>query len=80
MYALDAFADNPVTAQWHRIADRGELITRSELPRPEQRFFGAIGTVATKPERPYERRWIFQRDFDLVLERIQTLGIKVEHI
>jgi len=78
MYALDSEAGNPVKAHCS-VGGRNltEVVLTSELPRPEQRVFAALGTLEIPVDRPFERRWSFRQSKDLALNLLRSLGIEV---
>lgn len=77
MYALDLAAKNPVRAR--RVhAERAEWLFTSELPRAEQRSFAAFGTLTIPEDRPFERRWAFNRNEEIALGMLRDLGITLE--
>lgn len=77
MYALDLAAKNPVRARPFRVGDRMQWHFTSELPRPEQRTFAALGSMTIPRDRPFERRWTFERNEELALGMLRSLGIVI---
>src|SRR5262249_42952881 len=78
MYALDAEAGNPVQARsTSSVKGHTEIILMSEIPRPEQRVLAALGTLEIPVNRPFERRWRFERGEDLALRLLKSLGIVI---
>jgi hypothetical protein len=75
MYALDLTGENPTRAKALRLGASVEWRFTSELPRPEQRIFASLGALTIPPDRPFERRWAFVRNEQLVLQRLHALGI-----
>jgi hypothetical protein len=78
MYALDLACGNSVRAKCLRITQPSEWVFTSELPRSEQRAFAAFGSLSIPDARPFERRWTFVRNEDLVLSMLLSLGIMLE--
>ncbi|MGN7918752.1 hypothetical protein [Lysobacter sp. 22409] len=78
MYCLDLEAQNPVSAQ-HTLGEDGPFwLLTSELPRPEQRLFSVFGGLTVPEDRPFERRWVFERSEEVALEAMRSLGIVVD--
>jgi hypothetical protein len=78
MYALDAESRNPVQARATQIGNGyTEFLLMSELPRPEQRVLAAVGTLEIPIDRPWERRWRFDRGTDLALRHLTALEIEI---
>lgn len=77
MYAFDAKAKNPVLAQLRESGTTTEVLLKNELPVPEHRLFSALGLLARNPDRPYECRWTFERDVQMVQQRLEALGIQI---
>lgn len=77
MYALDLDANNPVLAH-HVLEDRPYWLITSELPRAEQRLFSVFGTLTVPEDRPFERRWAFERSEDVALEMLRSLGVVLQ--
>lgn len=78
MYSLDLEAQNPVLAQRAHGEDGPFWLLTSELPRPEQRLFSVFGVLTVPEDRPFERRWAFERSEDVALEAMRSLGIVVD--
>ena len=77
MYGIDSESDRPVEVVVQR--ERGSLIVilSSEVPRSEQRLFGALGTLK-ESEVSYPRTWQFaERYQSVVLERLRSLKVKL---
>lgn len=77
MYAFDLAAKNPVRARYLGDEQSRAWMFTSELPRAEQRAFAAFGTLTIPEDRPYERRWTFVRNYDVVLGMLRALGIEL---
>lgn len=63
MYGLDALAKNPVTVEYETSSDEISVVLRSEIPRPEQRLFAALGQLSFPDEKYYPRIWRFPRQY-----------------
>lgn len=78
MYALDARAGRPVEI---RVGSKDESLSvtlHNELPRSEQRLFGALGSLEVPDEGYYPRTWWFAEYYrDLILSRLQTLRVRI---
>jgi hypothetical protein len=79
MYGVDAAAENPVRVRFDVRPDSCTAVLASEVPKPEQRFFAAIGDVSFPPDKYYPRSWRFPRHYAPdVLERFETLGVELQ--
>lgn len=77
MYALDLAAGNPVRARFRSVGPYTEWLLNSELPRPEQRVFAALGTLTVPTDyRRFERRWTIKRNQDLADQMLRGLGVQ----
>lgn len=79
MYAFDAQSGNATRARWNSRPPGGELVLTSDLPEPEHRILGAVGRLQANAEKVYERRWMFTKKPDQVLELLRALSIDVRH-
>lgn len=78
MYALDALAGNSVEVLCATSDEAVELTLWNELPSPERRLFGALGTLTTLEGRYYPRRWRFAPVHrEIVTHSLQKLGVKL---
>lgn len=67
MYAIDALAHNPVSVELLREGAETVVVLRSELPGPELRLLGALGTLETPRDHYYPRRWRLPRERESVV-------------
>ncbi|HYG67423.1 MAG TPA: hypothetical protein VD838_07175, partial [Anaeromyxobacteraceae bacterium] len=80
-YAADALAQNPTRVQWKKGRDDVTVTLWSEMPRSEQRLFGALGCLAVTAGAYYPRRWQFARaDAPLVRERLRSLSVSIHDV
>lgn len=78
MYALDARAGKPVEVRLGAKGNNISITLRSELPRSEQRLFGALGILEVPEGDYYPRTWWFEdRYSEIVLSQLQTLGVRI---
>jgi hypothetical protein len=77
MYAYDLEVNNPVRVKVYRKEQFTEWLFASELPLPEQRAFGTIGTLDIPVDRPYQRKWNFRDRNDFVRNLVSCLGIEI---
>lgn len=77
MYAFDALAGNPTRARWIVRPAEAVLILTSDLPDPEHRMLGAMGSLELNPAKAYERRWTFNAQYEQVLEVLRELSIEI---
>ncbi|MGE4264031.1 MAG: hypothetical protein AB7E46_06110 [Desulfovibrio sp.] len=78
MYFLDLEAGNSVHARTRTTGEVVEFLLSSEIPRPEQRIFAALGTLDIPVERFYERKWTFNRGQKRALGLLRSLGIQLK--
>jgi hypothetical protein len=77
-YAVDALAQNPTRVQWKKSHGDVTVTLWSEVPRSEQRLFGALGCLELT-EGYYPRRWHFAHDdAPLVRERLTKLSVSIQ--
>ncbi len=78
MYGLDAAVGNPVLVGNETRGDEFAIVLGSEVPRPEKRFFAALGTLSVPPDRYYPRTWRFPRKYAGEIEgRLTALGVRL---
>jgi hypothetical protein len=78
MYALDGRAGKPIEVQTRTKNGSISVLLRSELPRSEQRLFGALGVLEVPKESYYPRTWWFaERYRGIVLSKLQALRVKI---
>jgi hypothetical protein len=78
MYALDLRAGKPVDVQIGAKKGSLSVTLRSELPRSEQRLFGALGVLEVPEEDYYPRTWWFPECYrDIVQSKLQALRVKI---
>jgi hypothetical protein len=78
MYGLDALAKNAVAVEYEISGDEISVILRSEIPRPEQRLFAALGQLSFPPEKYYPRTWRFPRQYGAEIHaRLTSLCIQL---
>ena len=81
MYALDLRAGKPVEVQIGAKNGSLSVTLRSELPRSEQRLFGALGVLEVPEEDYYPRTWRFpERYRHIVLSKLQDLRVKIVEV
>ena len=77
MYGIDSESGRPVEVVVQKEHDYFTVILNSEIPWPEQRLFGALGTLE-QGEVSYPRTWRFDERYRaVVFERLQSLGVKL---
>ena len=67
MYAIDSLANTSVAVELFQEGPDSVLLLWSELPGPELRLLGALGTLQTPTDRYYPRRWRFPREREVVV-------------
>jgi hypothetical protein len=78
MYGLDALAGNPVVVEHDTRGDEFDIVLGSEVPRPERRFFAALGTLSVPPDKYYPRTWRFPRKYaGEIRNRLSALGVRL---
>jgi hypothetical protein len=78
MYGLDQIAGKAVTVEEDRRHEEIAIILRSELPKPERRFFAALGRLTVAEDSYYPRTWVFPNGYAAeVRNRLVALGIRV---
>lgn len=78
MYGLDALAGNPAVVENDTRGDEFVIVLGSEVPRPERRFFAALGTLSVPPDKYYPRTWRFPRKYaGEVRGRLSALGVRL---
>jgi hypothetical protein len=76
MYALDSRANKPVEIQFGVKGGRFFIVLRSELPRSEQRLFGALGTLVVPEGAYYPRTWWFAECYrTIITQALLALGV-----
>lgn len=79
MYAFDRWHNNPTVAGVQKqCEDAGEFVLTSDLPGPEHRTMGVLGTLELSRTRVYERRWVFESRLGHALDVLRTLSIDLE--
>ena len=77
-YGLDLLADKPVAVEERDRGESVDFVLKSELPRPERRFFAALGTLTVSEEGYYPRTWHFPKQYGAeVRSRLSALGIRL---
>jgi hypothetical protein len=77
-YGLDLLAGKPVGVEEVSRGGESAVILKSELPKPEQRLFGALGRLTFADENYYPRTWHFPACYaPEVRSRLSALGIRV---
>ena len=78
MYGLDILAGKSVGVQESENQAALEIILKSELPKPERRFFAALGRLTVPEDKYYPRIWRFPRVYaPEVRSRLTALGIRL---
>jgi len=69
MYGLDALAANPVQVDMALTSKTFVAVLGSEIPRPERRFFAALGTLIVPADKYYPRTWHFPVEYAAEVKR-----------
>lgn len=78
MYGLDARAGKGVSVEENSRHEEVSFILRSELPRPERRYFAALGKLTVTEDSYYPRTWAFRSEYAAdVRVRLAALGIRL---
>jgi hypothetical protein len=78
MYGLDMLAGKSVSVSESESHTGVEIILKSELPKPERRFFAALGRLTVAPDAYYPRTWLFPVAYAAeVRKRLMALGIRI---
>jgi hypothetical protein len=78
MYGLDALAGNPVAVQREQSTSGIKIVLGSELPRPERRFFAALGELSVPADKYYPRTWRFSSEHGVEINsRLHDLGVRL---
>jgi len=78
LYGLDALAQNSVVVEYESTGDEIGVILRSEIPKPEQRLFAALGRLSFPPEKYYPRTWRFPKRYAAeVHSRLTSLCVQL---
>jgi len=76
MYGLDKLAGKEVSVPVTETHEWIEIILKSELPKPERRFFAALGKLTVPEGSYYPRTWRFRvADAPEIRSRLLALGI-----
>jgi len=78
LYGLDELAQNSVVVEYESTGDEIGVILRSEIPKPEQRLFAALGRLSFPPEKYYPRTWRFPKRYAAeVHSRLTSLCVQL---
>lgn len=78
MYGLDAVAGNPVVVENDTRGHEYVIVLGSEVPRPERRFFAALGMLSVPPDKYYPRTWRFPHKYaGEIGSRFSALGVRL---
>jgi hypothetical protein len=77
-YGLDAIARNPVLVEHETRGTELVVVLRSEVPRPERRFFAALGQLSVPSDKYYPRTWRFPLEYSAeILKRLTALNVRL---
>lgn len=77
MYGLDVLAGKAVGVEEDIRHEQFSIILRSELPKPERRFFAALGSLTVAEDSYYPRTWQFPSRYAAeIRSRLVALGIR----
>ena len=79
MYGLDARVGRPTEIAVRVKREAISIVLRNELPQPEQRLFGAIGTLEVLEDAYYPRTWRFAHSrLETVLDALKGLRVRID--
>jgi hypothetical protein len=78
MYGLDLLAGKAVSVEEDKRHEKIAIVLKSELPKPERRFFAALGALTFAEDSYYPRTWTFPIEYAAeVRSRLVALGIRI---